>query len=307
MNRRLSIIVVTLLTLCLLGLFVVRATTVSKEPADIPVPKSERAPAEPEVTRRQYRVIADYPHDRRAFTQGLVYENGLVYEGTGLHGQSAIVRRELETGKALKTLRLPDKYFGEGITIFGDRLIQLTWRSRTGFVYKKDSFTLLREFTYPTEGWGLTHDGKRLIMSDGSATLRFLDPNSYAETGRLSVRDRGRRVRGLNELEFIPGPRVDEERGQDARDTGTPQTTSQAGSIYANIWPTDRIAIIDPKTGRVTGWIDLTGLYTPPNGDRSQDVLNGIAWLPETGHLLVTGKCWPKLYEIELVEQPSQK
>lgn len=316
MNRRLSIIVVTLLTLCLLGLFVVRATTVSKEPADIPVPKSERAPAEPEVTRRQYRVIADYPHDRRAFTQGLVYEDGLLYEGTGLRGRSAIVRRELETGKALKTLRLPDKYFGEGITIFGDRLIQLTWRSRTGFVYQKDSFTLLREFTYPTEGWGITHDGRQLIYSDGTAILRFLDPNTYTETGRVEVRDRGRPVRGLNELEFIPGvqpsrePPPDEDRRPDdpthppdVQGPSEPEphqdhAENSPGSIYANVWPTSRIAIIDPATGRVTGWLDLTNLYPRPRG--SEDVLNGIAWLPESGHLLVTGKLWPKIYEIEL-------
>lgn len=241
--------------------------------------------SETEASFYRYKVIKSYPHDRKAFTQGLVYEDGLLYEGTGLRGRSAITRRDLETGKTVKRLRLPGKYFGEGITLFGDRLIQLTWKSNTGFVYKKDSFTLLREFSYPAEGWGITHDGERLILSDGTATLRLLDPNTYAETGRVEVRDRGRPVRRINELEFIP----------DA------QQPCGDGRIYANIWPTDHIAIIHPKTGRVTGWIDLTGLYTPSNGRKSEDVPNGIAYIPETKRLLVTGKRWPRLYEIELI------
>lgn len=247
--------------------------------------------SETKVSFYRYKVIRSYPHDRKAFTQGLVYEDGLLYEGTGLRGQSTITRRDLETGKTVKRLRLPDKYFGEGITLFGDRLIQLTWKSNKGFVYKKDSFTLLREFSYPAEGWGITHDGERLILSDGTATLRFLDPNTYAEIGRIEVRDRDRPVQRINELEFIS-------------DTQQP---CEDGRIYANIWPTDHIAIIHPKTGCVTGWIDLTGLYTPSNGRKSEDVPNGVAYIPETKHLLVTGKLWPKLYEIELVEAPPQK
>jgi glutamine cyclotransferase len=224
-------------------------------------------------------VAKTYPHDRRCFTQGLVYEDGFLYEGTGLHGQSALFKRDLETGKIVKTLRLPDKYFGEGITVFGDHLIQLTWQSGVGFVYQKDTFTPLREFKYPGEGWGLTHDGQRLILSDGTATLRFLDPNTYAETGRLEVRDQGRLVQSINELEYIDG------------------------SVYANIWPTDQIVIIDPKTGRVTGWIDLSGLYTPPAAEQEDSVLNGIAYLPQTRRLLVTGKLWPGMYEIELLSE----
>ena len=282
-NRRLLITAVTLLALCLVAIFAARVTTDSKGPADMSPPQTNNAPAEPDMTLAQYTVINSYPHDRRAFTQGLVYEDGSLYEGTGLYGQSAIIRRELETGKVVKMLRLPSKYFGEGITVFGDKLIQLTWRSNTGFVYTKDTFTLLREFTYPTEGWGITHDGRQLIYSDGTATLHFLDPNTYAETGRISVMDRGRPVHGLNELEFIDG------------------------SIYANIWPTYDIVIIDPKTGRVTGRLDMTALYTPPAFRRSEDVLNGIAYLPETGHLLVTGKRWPRLYQIELVSDPSRE
>jgi glutamine cyclotransferase len=248
---------------------------------------SNQVPARPDVARYRYKVVKTYPHDRRSFTQGLVYEDGFLYEGTGLYGQSAIYQRDLQTGKTVKTLRLPDKYFGEGITLFGDKLIQLTWQSNVGFVYQKDTFTPLGEFKYPGEGWGLTQDGKRLILSDGTATLRFLDPNTYAETGRIEVRDQGRPVQYLNELEFIPA---------------APLRVGD-GSVYANIWRTDRIAIIDPTSGRVTGWIDLSGLYAPPNDDQNDYVLNGIAYLPKTQHLLVTGKLWPRLYEIELIPQ----
>jgi glutamine cyclotransferase len=240
-------------------------------------PAQSDEPNRPTVRRYQYRVVASYPHDRQAFTQGLVYEDGVLYEGTGLYGRSVLARRDLKTGKTLKIIHLPRRHFGEGITIFGDRIIQLTWQNETGFVYRKDTFTLLKEFTYPTEGWGLTHDGKRLIYSDGTATLHFLDPNTFAETGRIVVRDEGRPVEGLNELEYIEG------------------------LVFANVWPTDEILAIDPMTGRVAGRLDLSALYPRPRN--SEDVLNGIAWIPETKHLLVTGKLWPKIYEIELLER----
>jgi glutamine cyclotransferase len=309
-----------------------------------PSPSSSAAPSSSPVPLYHYRVIKTYPHDRRCFTQGLVYEDGFVYEGTGLYGQSALYKRDLQTGRTVKTLRLPDKYFGEGITLFGDKLIQLTWQSRTGFVYTKDTFTPLREFKYRGEGWGLTHDGKRLILSDGTATLRFLDPNTFAETGRLEVRDQGRPVERLNELEYVadgsPVARLSwrgrpalasrghpfaglragsglallsqeihitsKVQGQDAlatKEQGRDAlATAGAGPrIYANIWPTDQIVIIDPVTGRVTGRIDLSGLWTPPADEQGESVLNGIAYLPETRHLLVTGKLWPRMYEIELV------
>lgn len=239
---------------------------------------NDPSPPPPEVVFHRYRVVTSYPHDRRAFTQGLVYEDGSLYEGTGQYGQSAIILRDLDTGEAVKRLRLPRKYFGEGITVFGDRLIQLTWKSQTGFLYAKDQFTPQGEFTYETEGWGLTHDGTRLIMSDGTSTLRFLDPNTYAVTGRIEIRDRGRAVPYLNELEYVDG------------------------RIYANVWPTWFIAVIDAENGRVTGWIDLRDLYSPPPHQRNNWVLNGIAYRPETKHLLVTGKYWPKLYEIELID-----
>jgi len=277
-----------------------------------PSPASRSAGATP---RYRYKVVRTYPHDRRFFTQGLVYEGGFLYEGTGLYGESAIMRRDLQTGKILQMLRLPEKYFGEGITIFGDKLIQLTWQSSVAFVYERDTLRPLGEFRYTGEGWGLTHDGTRLIFSDGTATLRFLDPNTYVETGRMEVRDQGRPVRNLNELEFVPG-QVEGQGGAGAKDEaggGRPETggasglqPAVSGLIYANIWPTDRIAIIDPTTGRVTGWIDLSGLYNPPAAERDDSVLNGIAYLPQTKRLLVTGKRWPRMYEIELVPEPPR-
>ncbi len=246
----------------------------------------------PPVIHYDYKVIRSYPHDRRAFTQGLAYEDGFLYEGTGLYGQSMLARRDLKTGRTVKSTHLPKRHFGEGITIFNDKIIQLTWKSKTGFVYKKDTFTLLKEFTYPTEGWGITHDGKRLIYSDGTATLRFLDPNTFAAVGRIEVRDHDWPLRGLNELEYVAPPPsgvIDSQPG-----AAGPQ-------VFANVWPTDMIVAIDPKTGRVTGRLDLSKLY--PRPEDSENVLNGIAWIPETKHLLVTGKLWPKVYEIELTEK----
>lgn len=240
------------------------------------VAAQENAPSEAPIVYYRYKIVRTYPHNARHFTQGLVYHDGSLYEGTGLYGQSILTKRELKTNQIVKKSRLPRKYFGEGITLFGDRIIQLTWKSRTGFSYDRKTFRLLDEFRYDTEGWGLTHDGTRLILSDGTDTLRFLDPNTFAETGRLKIRSNGRPLRQINELEFIDG------------------------QIYANVLPTDYIAIIAPRTGRVTGWIDLRGLYSSPR-NASTSVLNGIAYIPETKHLLVTGKLWPKIYEIELV------
>jgi len=276
----------------------------SRAQPDEPAP----TPAQPSpVVNYSYKVIQSYPHDRRAFTQGLVYEDGVLYESTGLYGQSALARRDLKTGKTLKVTRLAKRHFGEGIALFEDKIIQLTWRENAGFVYKKDTFTLLQEFTYPTEGWGITHDGKRLIYSDGTATLRFLDPNTFTETSRIEVQDQGQPVRGLNELEFIPGQAVGDEAGGGRLETGGSSglQPTVSGLILANVWPTDQIVVIDPKTGRVVGRLDLSKLY--PRPEDSEAVLNGIAWIPETNHLLVTGKLWPKVYEIELMPLPPDK
>ena len=224
-----------------------------------------------------YRIVNTYPHDPRAFTQGLVFADGVLYEGTGLRGQSSLKKVDLKTGNILQARQLPARFFGEGITIYGNRVIQLTWRARVGFVYDMQTFQLLDTFNYPTEGWGITHDGRSLIMSDGTSTLYFLDPQTFREVDRLEVHTRDGPVSRLNELEYVQG------------------------EIYANVWKTDRIARISPETGEVVGWIDLEGLLRPEDRNSRIDVLNGIAYDVKNDRLFVTGKLWPKLFEIELV------
>lgn len=229
----------------------------------------------------RYRILNTYPHDPNAFTQGLVFDSGVFYEGTGLRGHSTLRKVDLATGKVLKIRHLPKHLFGEGITVFGEKLVQLTWQSRLGFVYDKQSFEMLREFTYLTEGWGLTHDGERLIMSDGSSILHYLDAQTFEEVGQINVCEPpGKRIR-LNELEYI------------------------RGEIFANVWPTDYIARISLETGKVLGWIDLKGLLNPQDRLRQVDVLNGIAYDDADHRLFVTGKLWPRVFEIELV--PAEK
>lgn len=223
-----------------------------------------------------YHVVNTYPHDPEAFTQGLIWQDGIFYEGTGLRGQSTVRKVDPESGEVLQRVELPDEYFGEGITILGDKLYQLTWQSQTGFIYDAESLELLDEFSYPTEGWGITHDGERLIMSDGSNTLYFWDPETLETVGQISVTYQGNAVSRLNELEYIDG------------------------SIYANVWQTDQIVIIDPDTGDVTGVIDLTWLLSDDVRTGGEDVLNGIAYDAENERLFVTGKLWPQLFEIDL-------
>lgn len=224
-----------------------------------------------------YEVINTYPHDVNAFTQGLFIRNGVLYEGTGLKGLSSLRKVDLKTGKVLEERKLQDEYFGEGITTDGKRIIQLTWKARKGFVYDLNTFAPIMDFSYPTEGWGITYDGRNFIMSDGTATLYFLDPQNLKEIGRIEVYDDKGPVVRLNELEYVNG------------------------EIFANIWWEERVARIDPKTGRVTGWIDLRGLLS--QSDRKSDVntLNGIAYDSEKEKLYVTGKLWPKLFEIKIV------
>ena len=223
-----------------------------------------------------YQIVNTYPHDENAFTQGLVYYDGDLYEGTGLRSRSSLRRVDLETGQVLQNLDLDNKYFGEGITLFEEQLIQLTWVSQIGFVYDRESFEKLQEFTYPTEGWGLTHDGENLIMSDGSNNLFFLDPETFEEVKRITVSDNGQPVEMLNELEYIKG------------------------EIYANVWMSERIVRIDPTTGQVLGWIDLSGLRNPALAGNRDAVLNGIAYDSEKDRLFVTGKLWPNLFEIAI-------
>ncbi len=236
--------------------------------------KTGRTPVYP------YRVIRTYPHDRQAFTQGLVYEGGVFYEGTGLYGRSSLRKVEPLSGRILKEVRLEPSHFGEGITIFGNRIAQLTWKSRVGFVYDKATFRILHRFTYLREGWGITYDGKNLIMSDGTSVLRFLSPKNFREIATLGVHDERGPVIGLNELEYLQG------------------------AIYANVWPTDRIAVIDPATGRITAWIDLQGLLGERNS-RGVDVLNGIAYDARNDRLFVTGKLWPRVFEIQTESRPK--
>jgi glutamine cyclotransferase len=226
-----------------------------------------------------YEVVAVYPHDPGAYTQGLLFDQGVLYEGTGLNGRSSVRKVELITGKVLQQVELDPAYFGEGITIFGDQLYQLTWQSQVGFIYDKTSLAKRNEFTYSTEGWGITHDGSRLIMSDGTPRLYFRDPVTLAELGTVDVYDHTGPVVRLNELEYIQG------------------------EVYANIWQTDRIARINSATGQVVGWIDLTGLLPAAERTDSSAVLNGIAYLPDEDRLFVTGKLWPKLFEIKLIVQ----
>lgn len=226
-----------------------------------------------------YKIVNTYPHDPNAFTQGLVYENGVLYEGTGLNGHSSIRKVEIATGKVLQIYNMPDKYFGEGIAIWKDKIVQLTYQSKTGFVYDKETFKPLREFSYRTEGWGLTHDDKYLIMSDGTPTLSFLDPNTFELVTRVPIYFRGSLVYNINELEYIEG------------------------EVFANIWETNDIAIIDPNSGTVKSIIELDGLLNNQDIRQKVDVLNGIAYDTKNKRIFVTGKLWPKLFEIKLVSK----
>ncbi|WP_130619164.1 glutaminyl-peptide cyclotransferase [Dyella amyloliquefaciens] len=225
-----------------------------------------------------YRVVHTYPHDTSAYTEGLFYKDGYLYESTGEAGESTVRKVELESGKVVQRHDLPAQYFGEGIVDWGQHIVQLTWKDQLGFVYDLTSFKQERTFTYPGEGWALTRNDQHIYMSDGSAVLRVLDPKTLATVGSILVTDGDQPVLNLNELEWVKG------------------------EIYANVWMTDRIARIDPATGHVKGWIDLTGLLDINKlPDPSNDVLNGIAYDAQHDRLFVTGKRWPKLFEITLV------
>jgi glutaminyl-peptide cyclotransferase len=228
-----------------------------------------------------YRIVHVYPHDRQAFTQGLIFLDDHLYESTGINGKSSLREEDLETGRILLLKDVSEKYFAEGLTDWGNTLIQLTWQAHVALVYDRTRFRFLHALQYDGEGWGLTHDSKNLILSDGTATLRFFDPATFKDLRHVTVKDHGKPVPQLNELEFVHG------------------------EIYANIWHSDRIARIAPATGKVLGWIDLSGLL--PASERSSDeaVLNGIAYDAAHDRLFVTGKLWPKLFEIKVI--PGEK
>jgi glutamine cyclotransferase len=222
----------------------------------------------------RHQIVRSFPHDAGAFTQGLLFRDGFLFESTGRNGQSTLRKVEVDTGTVVQRYALGRQYFAEGLAAWGPNLVQLTWDTNIGFVYDRATFKPLRTFTYRGEGWGLADDGSRLVMSDGTPTLRFLNPETLMETGQLRVLDGGAAVDDLNELEVVKG------------------------EIFANVWLTDRIAIIAPSTGRVTAWLDLKGLM-PGQADRDA-VLNGIAYDAARDRLFVTGKLWPRMFEIRV-------
>jgi glutamine cyclotransferase len=233
-----------------------------------------------------YEIVHIYPHDPGAFTQGLVFIDGKLYEGTGQEGRSSLREVELQTGHVLKKVDVPEPYFGEGIALLNNKVYQLTWQHQVGFIYNGDNFEQVGKFNYSGEGWGLTTDGHSLILSDGSNRIRFLDPDSFQVTKTIAVVDGNLPVNELNELEYING------------------------EIYANIWLDNRIVTFDPQTGHFIGWFDLTGLLPPGDVQDDEAVLNGIAYDQTGNRLFVTGKLWPRLFEIKLkpgVKAPDAK
>jgi glutaminyl-peptide cyclotransferase len=241
--------------------------------------RAQRAPDAQDAVRYGYRIVNTFPHDSRAFTQGLIYRNGFLYESTGLRGRSSLRKVRLETGEVVQQTAIDPLYFAEGLAEWNGELIQLTWENEVAFRYDLATFGRRGTFTYTGQGWGLASDGERLVMSDGSPVLRWLGPTTFRETGRLQVTDRGRPVADLNELEIV------------------------GNEVFANVWKTDRIARISPATGRVTGWIDLAGLLPPAERGDPDAVLNGIAYDAGARRLFVTGKLWPRVFEIELVRR----
>ena len=228
-----------------------------------------------------YEVVHTYPHNRDAFTQGLVYLDGKLLESTGQYGQSSLRLVQLETGNVLQRVEVSNQYFAEGLALLSNKLYQLTWQNHKGFAYDLKTFKMEKEFSYTGEGWGLATDGQLLILSDGTDEIRFLDPATFEVKRTIKVADHGQPVTQLNELEYIKG------------------------EIYANIWKTDEVVRIDPATGRVVGRIDFSGLLAPEDYRSNTDVLNGIAYDAAGDRLFITGKDWPKLFEVRLKEKPK--
>jgi len=283
MNRFVSVII--LISAAYAVILMARTNSLADSKPTFTCEESTQANQTPESTALEtvpvytYKIINIFPHDNNAFTQGLTIQDGILYEGTGIRGRSSLRRVELESGKVLNILKLPDYIFGEGITVYKDKIFQLTWDSNVGFVYDKNSFTLLQKFGYSTQGWGIASNGEKLVMSDGSSTLYFLDPETLRAVERIQVCDENGPVEKLNELEYVKG------------------------EIFANVWRTDRIVRIDPDSGKVTGWINLEGLFKQEGPMKPVDVLNGIAYDSKKDRLFVTGKLWPKLFEIKLIKE----
>lgn len=237
---------------------------------------TENSSSENSSSVKDVVIINSYPHDTEAFTQGLVFHEGYIYESTGRYGKSTLRKVDLKTGEVKKVHNLSDHLFGEGITVINDKIYQLTWRSKKGIIYEIDSFKVLGFFNYPFEGWGITNDQKNLIISNGTQNLYFYDPVSFKQVKKIKVTDMGEPISLINELEYIDG------------------------KIYANIWRSNKIISIDPDTGKVVNWYDLSGLQKEARGKNKIDVLNGIAFDKQNDRFFVTGKFWPKLFEIRL-------
>jgi glutamine cyclotransferase len=291
MKKQNNAIVVFVLTVLIVGFLAVSLSFFTPRNSSSPTPKPIQTPsltssptqssiptttpsASNGPTIYTYEIVRTYPHNTNAFTEGLVFDNGVLYESTGEYGFSSLRRLNLDTGNVQQNVLLSSSYFGEGLTIVNDSLIQLTWREKIGFIYDKETFGLLGNFSYSSEGWGLTFNKIDLIMSDGTSKLTFLDPVTFQIVRQVNVYDGNTPVTNINELEYING------------------------DVYANIWLQQKIAIINPQTGMVKGWIDLTGIYQTNNAD---EVLNGIAYDSQTDRLFVTGKDWPNLYQIKIV------
>lgn len=250
--------------------------TQGNSPASSGNASAQKAAPVEDVPTYTYEVVESYPHDPKAYTQGLVFHDGMLYESTGQYGESTLRRVELKKGKVKKKIEVPGQYFAEGMTILNGKIYQLTWQQNKGFIYDLKEFKLEGEFNYEGEGWGLTNDGQYLILSDGSDRLRFMDPATFRVVKTVSVLNNQAPLVDINELEYIHG------------------------EIYANVWKMDKIARIEPHTGRVIAWIDLTGLRPEETLTSTENVLNGIAYDSTHDRLYVTGKRWPKLFEIRL-------
>jgi glutaminyl-peptide cyclotransferase len=282
-KRRSSRIAIVIVLLVAVGVTLVILSSMRSDPTgqsssatgDKSSPSPDRAP-DRRALQISYEVVNSYPHDPTSFTQGLVWADGGFYESTGQYGESKLRRLEFPTGKVLKQNRLDPELFGEGLALVDTRLIQLTWQSHRGFVYDKDSFKLLQEFKYDTEGWGLTFDGTNLILSDGSSDLFFLDPQTFKPIRKLGITMNGQPVTELNELEYIDG------------------------EIWSNVWQTDLILRINPATGQVASFLNLKGILAPSDRKGSENVLNGIAYDREQKRIFITGKLWPRIFEIKI-------